>query len=90
MVDDPTDQQVDDGTYQIIDDHTVKINGAKFQYQIDVDGDRLMLTPLITAKMKRQALAHPLRFSTAGWMVAVANPGQTWKRVPCNEWCTTP
>jgi hypothetical protein len=30
-----------------------------------------------------RALAHPLQFSTAGWMVAVAYPGHTWKRVPC-------
>jgi hypothetical protein len=42
---------------------------------------------MISTAMKRQALAHPLAFSAAGWMIAVALPGGTWKRAPCNAWC---
>ena len=52
-----------------------------------MSGNELALTPVITAAAKRQALAKPLDFSTAGWQIAVAFPGHTWKRVPCKGWC---
>jgi hypothetical protein len=81
-------QQVDDGTYAIIDDTTFRIGtdpGVEFHYEID--GDTLSLSPVITKAMVAKALAHPLEFSDAGWSVAVAYPGQTWKRVDCSGWC---
>lgn len=82
---DQANQQVDDGTYTIVDDHTLKIGESTFRYQIV--GDKLTLDPVITAAWKRDALAHPMKFSEAGWMVAVALPGYTWKRVDCMQWC---
>jgi hypothetical protein len=76
--------QVDDGQYRA-DRQTLNIGDGTFRYRI-ADG-KLSLTPVISAKLKRQALAHPLRFSVAGWMVSVAFAGHTWKRVPCAGWC---
>ena len=79
-------QQVDDGTYKIVNDHTFVIGNSRFHYRI-VNGDTLMMDPVIPAALKQQALARPTKFSTAGWMVAVALPGYTWKRVSCSQWC---
>jgi hypothetical protein len=76
--------QVDDGQYRT-SGQTLRIGEGTFRYRIV--NRKLSLTPVISAKLKRQALAHPLRFSTAGWMVAVAFPGHTWKKVPCAGWC---
>jgi hypothetical protein len=80
--------QVDDGPYKIINDHTVHIgNGpVNFRFRI-LNGNKLMLTPVLTKAMVRQAVAHPAKFSAAGWAVSVAYAGHTWKRVPCNGWC---
>ena len=50
-------------------------------------GKTLMLTPLLTSALKREALADPLDFHAAGWMVAVAYSGHAWKRVACAKWC---
>src|SRR5262249_27667387 len=92
------DYETDSGRYLIGAGHTFEIDddvpylgrgiygGASFRYRI-VNGETLTLTPLITQGMKADALAHPLRFSTAGWMVSVAMTGQKWKRIPCNQWC---
>lgn len=77
-------KQVDDGHFTIVGS-TLHFGPSTFRYTIN--SNRLSLTPTISAAMKRQALAHPLAFSTAGWMIAVALPGGTWKRVPCNGWC---
>jgi hypothetical protein len=77
--------QVDDGTYVIVDSNTFMIGDATFDYTIQ--GDILALTPVITAKQRREALRDPWDFSTAGWMVAVSYPGTTWKRVACQGWC---
>jgi hypothetical protein len=86
---DEEQDQVDDGMYEIIDEERFRIGnadtGAVFHYK--VDGDTLSLTPEITAAMLEEALASPLEFSPAGWSVAVAYPGQEWKRVPCGSWC---
>jgi hypothetical protein len=79
-----TGKQVDDGSYRVIG-NTVHIGDGTFAFRI-VD-DVLTLTPVITAAAKHQALAHPGQFSSAGWQVAVAYPGHTWKRVPCKGWC---
>lgn len=82
-------EQVDDGTYEILDGGRFRIGnadaGAVFRYEIE--GDELSLTPVITPAMKKEALAHPLEFSDAGWSVAVSYPGQVWKRVDCSGWC---
>jgi hypothetical protein len=82
---DQYDNQVDDGTYTIVDSDTLQIGDATFDYR--VQGGALRLTPVITAKQRREAREHPEDFSDAGWMVAVAYPGSTWKQVPCESWC---
>jgi hypothetical protein len=82
-------EQVDDGTYEILDGGRFRIgdadSGVVFRYEIE--DDQLSLSPVITPAMKKEALAHPLEFSDAGWSVAVSYPGQVWKRVDCNGWC---
>lgn len=83
---DQNGNQVDDGRYRIISRHTFRIGRSTFHYRIS-ERKRLGLNPVITAAARRQALAHPLQFSAAVWMVSVAYPGHTWKRVPCNGWC---
>ncbi len=80
-------RQVDDGSYAIIDGRSFRIGKSVFRYRI-TDGKRLLLSPVLTAAAKKKALAHPLNFSEAGWMVAVSMPaGSAWKRVPCAGWC---
>ena len=82
-------QQVDDGMYEILDGGRFRIGNANvgvvFRYEID--GDELSISPVITREMRRDALAHPLEFSDAGWSVAVSYPGEIWKRVDCSGWC---
>jgi hypothetical protein len=78
--------QVDNGHYTIVNGHTLKIGDATFRYSI-AGGDTLSLDPMITSAERKKALANPLEFSTATWMVAVSYPGTTWKRVPCEGWC---
>jgi hypothetical protein len=82
-------QQVDDGPYEILDGGRFRIGdpdgGVVFRYEIN--GDELSLAPVITPEMRKQALAHPLRFSDAAWSIAVSYPGQVWKRVECRGWC---
>ena len=77
-------QQVDDGAYAV-DGATLRIGDGAWRFAID--GDRLSLVPLITKAQTNQALAKPFDWSTAGWIVAVAYPGSTWQRVPCDGWC---
>jgi hypothetical protein len=76
-------QQVDDGRYRA-DARTIRIGNpdtrATFHYHV-AGGRNLTLEPLISRRMRRRALAHPLRFSAAGWAVAVAYTGHTWTRV---------
>ena len=78
--------QVDNGHYTIINGHTFKIGDATFHYTI-TGGDTLSLDPVITPAERKKALANPDEFTTASWMMAVAYPGTTWKRVPCEGWC---
>ena len=80
-------QQVDDGPYRVINGRTVKIGNVRFHYRITAGDEVLALQPVITNRMRREALADPLEFSDAGWSVAVAYPGHTWKRVSCGPWC---
>lgn len=87
---DQNDQQVDDGPYRLVNARTLKIGdedrGPRFRFRIAEDTE-LTLKPLISARLKRKALADPLEFSSAGWAVAVAYRGHTWDRVECAEWC---
>jgi hypothetical protein len=80
--------QVDDGPYKIITGHTMRI-GTNFgaNFRVRIVGNKLMLTPVLTKAMVRQALAHPAKFSAAFWAVTVAYAGHTWRRVPCKAWC---
>jgi hypothetical protein len=77
-------QQVDDGRYRVDDAGTIHIGnadtGATFHYHV-AHGRILTLEPVITTRMRHRALAHPLRFSPAGWAVAVAYTGHMWTRV---------
>jgi hypothetical protein len=80
--------QVDDGPYTVSGD-TLHIGDETFggRWTFAISGNRLTLTPRPSDDEIQQALADPYQFSTAGWMVAVAYPGSTWKRVPCQDWC---
>ena len=78
-------QQVDDGTYQVSGDQLV-IGDGTFRYRI-THGDTLTLEPVLTPAQRRETLAHPVDWTTGGWMVAVAYPGTSWTRVPCRQWC---
>jgi hypothetical protein len=88
-----TGEQVDDGRYQVIDARTFHIGNpdtaASFHYRVEntAGGKALALRSVITRRMRRKALAHPLQFSPAGWAVAVAYTGHTWEQVPCKRWC---
>ena len=79
------EEQVDDGHWRRVDARSFRIGDAVFRYRIK--GNKLALAPVISAASKREALANPLKFSTAGWQVTVALPGHTWNRVPCSFWC---
>ena len=78
-------ERVDDGVYEITEDGTFVIGDVTFHYKIE--GDSLMLAPVLTKKMKAEARAHPLDFTNVGWALAVSYPGQVWKRVDCSGWC---
>jgi hypothetical protein len=78
-------QQVDDDHYKVVG-HMLVFGKNKFRYRV-IHGDTLTLDPVITPAMRRAALAHPLKFTDAQWMVSVAYAGSTWKRVPCDGWC---
>ena len=81
-------EQVDDGNYRVTGS-TLKIGnsdtGGSFRFRIQ--GKTLMLRPLLTPALKQAALANPLNFSEAGWMVSVAVNGKPWIRVACKTWC---
>lgn len=77
-------KQVDDGTYAV-SGSTLKIGAGSFRFRIQ--GKTLMLKPLLTSALKQEALADPLGFHPAGYMVAVAVQGHPWNRVACSTWC---
>ena len=80
--------QVDDGTYQV-NGSTLKIGNSDVSgsYRFRIQGKTLMLRPLLTPALKQEALADPLNFHPAGWMVSVALNGKPWNRVACKTWC---
>jgi hypothetical protein len=75
--------QVDDGTYTV-KGATLTIGHVTFHYRI-VSGNSLHLSPVLTKTMIRAALAHPAKFSDAGWAISVAYPGLTWSRANCDN-----
>jgi hypothetical protein len=81
-------QQVDDGPYTVEGD-TLHIGNQPpgGTWTFTVTGNQLALTPVIDNDLIEAALADPFGFSPAGWIVAVAYPGTTWKRVACQGWC---
>lgn len=81
-------QQVDDGPY-LVDGDTLHIGDETWggAWMFTISGNQLSLTPVITDEQVEEALADPFEFSAAGWIVAVAYPGTTWKRVACQGWC---
>ena len=81
-------QQVDDGSYRVNGSRlTISNSDVSGSFRFRTQGKTLMLTPLLTPALKREALADPLNFHPAGWMVAVAYSGHAWKRVACGKWC---
>jgi hypothetical protein len=60
------------------------LRDVSFHYTID--GDVLTLSPVLTEAMKKDALAHRLEFSAAGWALTMSYPGQERKRVDCAGW----
>jgi hypothetical protein len=76
--------QVDDGQYRIVNSTTLRIGLQPFHFRI-LHGNTLMLSPVLTKAMIRQAAAHPQKFSPALWAISVAYAGHTWKRVACNR-----
>jgi hypothetical protein len=81
---DQNGQQVDDGNYKVRGTDTLLIGRSRFRYT--VRGDTLTLDPVITATMRKEALAKPGKFTDAVWMVSVAVTGTSWNRVDC-AWC---
>lgn len=86
---DQNEKQVDDVPYRAAGTGTFYLGEDQeqtFTYRIE-GGDHLTMDPVISERVKRVALAHPLGYSTASHQVAVALSGQTWNRVPCGTWC---
>lgn len=85
---DQNGHQVDDGRYQITGS-TLKIGNSDVSgsFRFRIQGKTLMLKPILTPALKQEALADPLNFHPAGWMIAVAINGQPWNRVACKTWC---
>jgi hypothetical protein len=81
---DDQNERVDDGSYRA-SGGTLRIGEGRFTYRIH--GNILTLQPGISAADRRRAHAHPMKFSTAGWQVAVSYMGLPWKRVSCDAWC---
>jgi hypothetical protein len=76
---------VDFGHWHLVDANTFRI-GPDARFDFRIRGDTLSLIPRITEAQRQEALADPMAFSTAGWMVAVSYPGTRWEGLPC-DWC---
>jgi hypothetical protein len=77
--------QVDNGPYRIMNSDTVEIGSGHVKFHFTISDGTLMLTPLLTKTMIRQANAHPNGFTPALWAVTVAYAGHAWRRVPCSR-----
>lgn len=85
---DENENQVDEGPYEVVDDRTIRIGGNQgVTFNYEIEGDTLTLSPVLTEAMVEEALANPTEITDATRAVAVAYPGQEWKRVPCKTWC---
>jgi hypothetical protein len=87
---DEHENQVDDAIDEIIDSSKIRIGGGDpggvvFDYEIQ--GDTLVLSPVLTRAMKERAFGAPARFHGRGVAISVAYPGEVWKRVSCDSWC---
>jgi hypothetical protein len=82
---DQHEQTVDGADYELVDKDLVRIGDVTWRYTIE--GGELSLEPLITDEQREEAIADPMGFTPATWAVAVAYPGTTWRRVPCEMWC---
>ncbi|MGN6171080.1 MAG: hypothetical protein ACTHQQ_23350 [Solirubrobacteraceae bacterium] len=85
---DQNGQQVDNGTYRVLSDHIIRITSqglpsVRFRYRIALG--QLTLVPMLSKKVKRETLAHPLNFNAAVWSVAMSYLGHHWQRVPCGR-----
>ena len=81
-------QQVDDGIYRVSGSTlAIKNSDVSGSFRFRVQGKTLTLAPLLTPRLKQEALADPLNFHAAGWMVAVSYAGHPWRRVACRKWC---
>jgi hypothetical protein len=82
-------EQVDDGTYEVVDAGTVVISKefGEITFRYSINGDELGLSTVLTEEMKKEALAHPLDFTAAGWTITMSYPGQAWRRVDCRGRC---
>jgi hypothetical protein len=85
---DESENQVDEGAYEVVGDRRIRIGGDQgVTFNYEIEGDTLMLSPVVTEAMVEEALANPTEITDAARAVAVAYPGQEWKRVPCKTWC---
>jgi hypothetical protein len=85
---DENESQVDEGRYEVIDNQTIRIGGDRgVDFHYEIDGNKLKLSPVLTEAMVEEALANPLAITDATRAIAVAYPGQEWKRVSCKSWC---
>jgi hypothetical protein len=86
---DDKEQPVDDGPYKTVDERTfvIPFESVPVRFHYAIDGASLKLSPVITPAMKRDALAHPLKFTAAGWAISVSYPDHEWMRVDCGAWC---
>jgi hypothetical protein len=85
---DENENQVDEGSYEVIDSRTIRIGGDEgVNFSYTIEGNTLMLSPVLTQAMVEEALATPREISNAERAIAVAYPGHVWKRVNCKTWC---
>src|SRR5918994_2710864 len=85
---DENESQVDEGRYEVIANDTIRLGGDQgVHFRYKVHGDTLTLSPVLTEAMVETALANPRAITDATRAIAVAYPGQEWKRVPCKSWC---
>jgi hypothetical protein len=85
---DENENQVDEGRYEVIDSRTIRIGGSSgVAFNFAIEDDTLMLSPVLTRAMLGEALTSSSEIKDAVRAIAVAYPGEEWKRVPCKTWC---
>jgi hypothetical protein len=61
--------------------HEHRLGDLLLQLHGSVAAARSSLPSFTNTSTSRKALRHPPEFTTAGWMVAVSNPGTHWNQV---------